>query len=105
MLEMLTRPVAATTGEGAVTWSLSRTPLFPSGGDDFLTEHSERKGLASMAAARGIARERCDMIGRWSDSRPQGSSSSKDYVQTEADIVTGCSLKSWLVGPLGYLVL
>ena len=53
LLEMLTRPVAVTSNKGVVAWSLSRIPLFPAGGGYFWTEHSERKGMVSMAAARG----------------------------------------------------
>ena len=46
-----------------------------------------------MAAARGIAKERCDMVGRWSGGRQKGSNSGRDYVQTEADIVTNVRLE------------
>ena len=90
LLESLTRPTAVTSSRGVVTWSLSRMPLLPKGGGDFWTEHSERKGLVSMAMARGVPRDQCEFVGRWSEAaRSQGASSSRDYIQTDADVVIG----------------
>ena len=76
---MLGLPVSVKSKRGVVTWSLSPKKLLPSGGGDYWTEHSERHGLVSFAAALKVSKEEHMYIGRWPE-RNSSISSAGEYV-------------------------
>ena len=68
------------------------------GAADVWSEHSERKVLASLAAARGIGRERRAHLGRWAEAEGRGE---RPYIQAHANIVT--DIQTELMGSWSYL--